>query len=58
MLQKRIFALLIVAAICLAMISVPALGQRGAAAADPVKTATQIKPNLWYIADGGGKFGR
>jgi cyclase len=72
MLQKRMFVVLIVAAICCAMISVPALaqgqggrggrgrggdapaagGQRGAAA-DPVKTAIQIKPNLWYIADGG-----
>src|SRR5258708_4399796 len=26
---------------------------RGAAAPDPVKTASRIKPDLWYIADGG-----
>jgi len=73
MLQKRMFFSLMAAAICLAMISVPAAaqeqrgrggrgrggdapaagGQRGAAAPDPVKPAIQIKPNLWYIADGG-----
>jgi hypothetical protein len=55
MLQKRMFVLSIVAAIGLAMIGVPApaRGQRGAAAPDPVKKAVQIKPNLWYIADGG-----
>ena len=28
-------------------------GQRGNAAPDPVKKAVQIKPNLWFIADGG-----
>ncbi len=59
--QKRIFALLIVAAVHL-LIVIGAAAQdqgarggrgRGAAAADPVKTATQIKPDLWYIADGG-----
>ncbi|HYR87185.1 MAG TPA: hypothetical protein VE422_24095, partial [Terriglobia bacterium] len=53
MLQKRMFVLLIVAALSLAMIGPAAGGQRGAAALDPVKTAIQIKPNLWYIADGG-----
>src|SRR5437867_13198269 len=47
------FVLLIVAALCLAMNGPAAGGQRGAAAPDPVKTATQIKPDLWYIADGG-----
>ena len=53
MLQKLMFVLLIVAALSLAMIGPAAGGQRGAAAPDPVKTAIQIKPNLWYIADGG-----
>lgn len=57
MLQKRMFVLVMVAAICSAMTFVPALAQgqggRGGAASDPVKKAVQIKPNLWYIADGG-----
>ena len=53
MLQKLMFVLMIVAALSLAMIGPAAGGQRGAAAPDPVKTAIQIKPNLWYIADGG-----
>jgi glyoxylase-like metal-dependent hydrolase (beta-lactamase superfamily II) len=63
--QKRMFVLSFAASIYLAVIGVPALlgqggggggrggGQRGAAAADPVKKAVQIKPDLWYIADGG-----
>jgi cyclase len=57
--RKRIASLLIVAAmqIGIAGISANAQAGRGGAgrgnAADPVKEATQIKPDLWYIADGG-----
>ena len=60
--KKRSFLLFMAAAICLGLISIHAVAQdqggrggrgRGAAAADPVKMATQIKPDLWYIADGG-----
>ena len=62
MMQKRISVLLIVAAIYVAIVNIPAPAQdqagrggrgRGGAAADPVKMAIQIKPDLWYIADGG-----
>ena len=62
MIQKRMFVLLMITGIHLAIASGAAVAQdqggrggrgRGAAAADPVKTATQIKPDLWYIADGG-----
>jgi hypothetical protein len=59
--EKRIDTFFMAAAIFLCLITLPAVAQdqggrgrgRGAAAADPVKMATQIKPDLWYIADGG-----
>jgi cyclase len=59
--RKRIASLLIVVAmLCgIAGVSANAQGQagRGGAgrgnAADPVKQAMQIKPDLWYVADGG-----
>jgi cyclase len=59
--QKRMASLLIVVAMQLAFAGISASAQdqggRGGrgrgGATDPVKQAMQIKPDLWYIADGG-----
>src|SRR5882724_6631107 len=60
--QKRILVLSVVVAAQLTLVSAMVSAQdqagrggrgRGAAAPDTVKSASQIKPDLWYIADGG-----